>query len=134
MAVYKNVENIRKLFDNEYKNTQKLINEGETHLDNLAEGFSEAIRVLDMLPAEDVVPKSEYETLELTLEAERSFKPLAITIAKQEVAKEIFEEIEKLLDYHSYTQFFQGEICPTSYFEKDLEDSIAELKKKYIGE
>lgn len=50
--------------------------------------------------------------------------------AKQEVASEIFEEIEKLLDRHSHSQCFQGEICPTSYFEKDLEDSIAELKKE----
>lgn len=50
------------------------------------------------------------------------------------IAREIFTDIKKLLDFHSHTQFFQGEICPTSYFEKDLEGSIAELKKKYIGE
>lgn len=68
MARYKDVENIRKLFDNEYKSTRKLINEGETHLDNLAEGFSEATRVLDMLPTADVVPKSEYDAVVTALD------------------------------------------------------------------
>ena len=59
MARYKDVENYRKLFDEEYKKTRKLISEGETHLDNLAEGFSEASRVIDRIPTADVAPKSE---------------------------------------------------------------------------
>ncbi len=54
--------------------------------------------------------------------------------AKQDVAREIFEEVEKALAQHSYAQCFQGEVCATSYFDYDLEDSLAELKKKYIGE
>ena len=39
-------EKIRNLFNEEYKKTKKLISKGETHLDNLAEGFTEADRVL----------------------------------------------------------------------------------------
>ena len=37
---------VRDAFDEEYKKTRKLIESGETHLDNLAEGFTEADRVL----------------------------------------------------------------------------------------
>lgn len=59
MALYKDVEGYRKLFDEEYKKTRKLISEGETHLDNLAEGFSEASRVIDSIPTADVAQKSE---------------------------------------------------------------------------
>ena len=36
----------RELFDKEFKQTMQLIEDGETHLDNLAEGFTEADRVL----------------------------------------------------------------------------------------
>ena len=63
MARYKDVDGYRKLFDEEYKKTRELIFEGEIHLDNLAEGFSEASRVIDSIPTADVVPKSEVEKL-----------------------------------------------------------------------
>lgn len=43
------------LFDEEYKATRKLINQGETHLDNLAEGFTEAYRVIQGMPTVDAV-------------------------------------------------------------------------------
>lgn len=39
-------DEVRNLFDEEYKQTMQLIEAGETHLDNLAEGFTEADRVL----------------------------------------------------------------------------------------
>ncbi len=46
-----------KMFDAEYKQTMKLIWGGETHLDNLAEGFAEAIRVVKYIaPTVDAVP------------------------------------------------------------------------------
>lgn len=61
MARYIDVEGYRKLFDEEYKKTRKLISEGETHLDNLAEGFSEASRVIDHIPTAEVVPRAEIE-------------------------------------------------------------------------
>lgn len=37
---------VRNLFDKKFKETMQLIQAGETHLDNLAEGFTEADRVL----------------------------------------------------------------------------------------
>lgn len=63
MPRYIDIEGYRKLFDAEYKKTRELINQGETHLDNLAEGFSEASRVIDRIPLADVVPRSEVEEL-----------------------------------------------------------------------
>lgn len=48
-------DNIRDLFDAEFKETRKLILGGETHLDNLAEGFVEADRVVWAMPTVDAV-------------------------------------------------------------------------------
>ena len=63
MARYIDVEGYRKLFDEEYKKTRELIFQGETHLDNIAEGFHEASKVIDRIPTADVVPKSEVEEI-----------------------------------------------------------------------
>lgn len=49
-------DNVRYLFDAEFKETRKLILAGETHLDNLAEGFTEAGRVIRQMPTVDAVP------------------------------------------------------------------------------
>lgn len=46
----------RDLFDEEFKKTRKLILDGETHLDNLAEGFLEADHVIRGMPTIDVAP------------------------------------------------------------------------------
>lgn len=56
MVRYVNIDGIEKLFDKEFKRTRSLIKSGETHLDNLAEGFYEATNVLNRLPTEDVLP------------------------------------------------------------------------------
>lgn len=46
-----------KLLDAEYKQTMKLIWEGEKHLDTLAEGFAEAMRIAKYIaPTVDAVP------------------------------------------------------------------------------
>ena len=46
-----------KLFDAEFKQTMKLIRSGEKHLDNLAEGFAEAIHIAKYIaPTVDAVP------------------------------------------------------------------------------
>lgn len=46
-------DNVRDLFDAEFKETRKLILAGETHLDNLAEGFTESDRVIREMPTVD---------------------------------------------------------------------------------
>lgn len=46
-----------KLLDAEYKQTKKLIREGEKHLDTLAEGFAEAAHIAKYItPTVDAVP------------------------------------------------------------------------------
>lgn len=47
---------MRAAFDEEFKKTYQLIQDGETHLDNLAEGFHEADGVIWSLPTIDAVP------------------------------------------------------------------------------
>lgn len=42
---------VKKLFNEEYKKTRQLIQAGESHLDNLAEGFLEADHILRDLPS-----------------------------------------------------------------------------------
>ena len=44
-----------KLFDKEFKETMRLIRQGETHLDNLAEGFTEAHMVIQSIQTVDAV-------------------------------------------------------------------------------
>ena len=87
MPRYIDVEGYRKLFDAEYKKTRELIYQGETHLDNIAEGFSEAGKVIDGMPTADVAPRSE-------------------------IAKEIFEEIDEVIKEHS-----QGYCCDWYLYE-----------------
>ena len=51
------VDEALKLFGEEYKKTQELIHNGETQLDNLAEGFTEADYIIKyVLPTVDAVP------------------------------------------------------------------------------
>lgn len=46
MPKYIDVKTIPDLFDEKFKETQKLIEAGETQLDNLAEGFAEAEKIV----------------------------------------------------------------------------------------
>lgn len=48
-------DEIRRLFDAQYKETVQLIRDGKTHLDNLAEGFTEADRIIQKIPTVDAV-------------------------------------------------------------------------------
>lgn len=46
-----------RLFGEEYEETKELIHNGETHLDSLAEGFTEAYHIIKyVLPTIDAVP------------------------------------------------------------------------------
>ena len=69
-----------------------------------------------------------------------SFECKAMTYAKRfyeagyrkstKLAEEIFEEIEKLIALNSY----QGDVFTGRFLSIELEDDIAELKKKYESE
>lgn len=155
MARYIDIEGYRKIFDEEYKKTRQLISEGETHLDNLAEGFSEAGRVIDKMPTADVAPKSEVERLTVELYAMRGaantykmhyenamkeierLKDYNTGVAfkhyfdsRKGVAREIFEEIGKIL--YKYAKIAERD--KSEYGELivgDIASAIAEFKKNY---
>lgn len=75
--------------------------------------------------SKDVVPRSEVEEIVKFKDmAYAELKSLFIE-AKQEVAKQIFEEIEKYVKNFSEDKYYQF---------WHLEMDVAELKKKYIGE
>ena len=140
MARYIDVEGYRKLLDEEYKKTRELIYQGETHLDNIAEGFSEASRVIDRMPTADVVPKSEVEKWkEINEQLHKEMSERIIEERKIErklVAREIFEEIEMLLKvgYIPYTTP-DGKIATLkSKWWSIAPEDLAELKRKYTEE
>lgn len=73
-----------------------------------------------------------YEYKRSLVTEERTKATANIITLKDEVVKEIFTEIEKLLDNYSTAQCFQGEVTVHKCFEGELESAIAELKKKYV--
>ena len=87
------------------------------------EGVADIVRI----DTADVVPKSEVEQLKIELEAMRTSAnayKMHYENAKQEVAREIFDEIEKY--------WIKSDTLPDCARLVDL-DKIAELKKKYTG-
>lgn len=50
-------DELRKIFKEEFKRTKQMINDGQTHLDNLAEGYAEADHLLRFMALTvDAVP------------------------------------------------------------------------------
>ena len=64
----------------------------------------------------------------IPLDVHEALKQRAVEIAKADVAKEIFEEIESMLIRYTFEDGY-GE-----YISTDLVDEFAELKKKYTEE
>jgi hypothetical protein len=109
---------------------------------------------LQYLPTADVVPKGEYDAVVSAVDnstkdflklhddyqkAKREVDRLKYNLkavleeipeTKRELASEIFAEIERLLDLNC----LQGDIFIGKYFDVDLKNDIAELKKKYTEE
>lgn len=61
------------------------------------------------------------------VEARETERDRLIAKAKSEFAREIFAEIEELLNHH----YIEWDWC---YYDDELGEDFAELKKKYIGE
>ena len=98
-----------------------------------------AMNELDYVPPADVVPKSEVERLQAELDSKQfrcdSCDRIMLTgaeyracvkQAKAEIAREIFEEIEKWL-VHEYVPYIRG-------YSNSLSRNFDELKKKYTEE
>lgn len=100
------------------------------------EAYSDVLDTICEMPRADVVPKSEVEELireneslaKTVNEASELIRKLRSKVnkSKNEVAREIFEEIEKALKLYKRYDLESG-----TYFECYLEADIAELKKKY---
>lgn len=91
-------------------------------IDTLAEEHSDLIVEKDQLF--DIAEKQKVEIEALKIANDKMYS--AIEEIKAEVAREIFEEIEKALNLSKC----YGE--SGIYFEQDIETDIAELKKKYM--
>ena len=140
----------------------------QRHSEDFIDGMDYILDLIDKAPTEDVVPRSEMEKLQdvifmkedLTQKIAEERNQYAIEVkalkdeldqAKQEVAREIFEEIEnfakedirqrqKYLDtfygknskfHDTRSNWLGGKIDGIKEF---MEECIAKLKKKYIGE
>ena len=126
MARYKDVDGYRKLFDEEYKKTRELIFEGEIHLDNLAEGFSEASRVIDSIPTADVVPKSEYDAVVSAVDnSTKEF--LKLHDDYQEAKREIDKWMGRCREWHEAAELKQQRIA-------ELEAEVERLEGELIVE
>lgn len=89
-------------------------------------GLAWARGVIDETPTADVAPRAEVDFLKKTI-AENAQKALEVTLeevenAKREVAREIFEEIER--NIVTFEMPYQILHCIPQYY-------ITELKKKY---
>ena len=77
---------------------------------------------IEAMPTADVVPRSEYDEL---LKAYSVYEEITgLKKAKHDVAREIFEEIERLIELTAFADCWS---------EGGFKSDIAELKKKYTG-
>lgn len=108
---------------------------GEMFLDDDDEALiplSYIRRALLMAPVEDVAPRSELELYKRQvneLEDELATTYDKLENAKAEVAREIFEEIEKILEKNHKKYTVGG--YRYDYYEAVITERFAELKKKY---
>ena len=94
-------------------------------------GLAMARRVINEQPTADVVPKSD----SLPLDVHEALKQRAVENAKAEVAREIFEEIEKIIENNRYKSYLANSpFWSWSYRIVEIIKGIAELKKKYTEE
>lgn len=116
------------------------------------------LRIIDEQPTADVVPNSEVENYKQVAEYQQKLamdryfeikrveeeietlkdanEHLAVMLeeAKQEVVREIFEEIEKLLKSQEAINKYKSIEVVDLVFQDYLPMQVAKLKKKYTGE
>ena len=87
--------------------------------------------ILNGMSTADVVPREEFDNLKVELTAMRSAAN-SYKMHYQNIAKEIFEEIDKILSDDVKTTYdCNGNAYHKVYFE-DLIEDVAELRKKYM--
>ena len=128
------IEEIDKLQDSLMSNNDTIWKKNKP----IYKGLCNARGIINDIPTADVVPKSEVaqilENNQMCLEI-IEIQDQTIQIAKANIARlqtlprKIFEEIERLLAVYSYTDEYGKEVIGV-----DVEELIAELKKKYTEE
>ena len=106
--------------------------------------LGDLVDIFAEIPTADVVPKSEVEELkgELAIaerhekDARALFKDAVIQLqnARREVAREIFEEIEKIILDNTYPDFNREHKAVNIWKATTGYDAFYELKKKYTGD
>ena len=92
---------------------------------------------LENEPTADVAPKSEVVRLTIDMNAARLgmiAEHERLKMARADVAREIFDEIERILSLNYCCCLPQGATEHYEYYEGNIAKDIAELKKKYTGE
>ena len=116
--------------------------------------FSSVANMVELLPTADVAPKSEVERLNKKIDALKRDRYQVLPDGrlellprtdlykiKAEVAREIFEEIDRIID-EKYNRFVfkdqpydsDEEIDAIINYSDSVSDAITELKKKYTEE
>ena len=102
-----------------------------------ADAFQDFSDLVEQTPTADVVPKSEVDMSQhLLKDAWKRIEELdelcgELQKSKTEVAREIFEEIEKLLECGFSSCHINGTEEQFDFYRADLGFQLAELKKKY---
>ena len=96
-------------------------------------------RLIRELPTADVVPRAEVDRLQrkydlAVAEREANVKGFAeeLSKAKAEVAREIFAEIEKILNKRFVPEHEEGIFEVSAFYSVKIGKDIAELRKKYM--
>ena len=97
--------------------------------------YSDVLDTICEMPRADVVPKREVflassDAMKMLIEC-HGYALTHDADIKKEVAREIFEEIERLLSMHFCSCLPKDATEHYDYYEGDLADAVAELKKKY---
>lgn len=121
--------------------TEDVVPESEVELDEIAYKSLQELYDNDVKELSDNNERLRAEVEELTEERDKykkyyfrhEYDKWEAEI-KQEVAREIFEKIEKLLCANASGEFREESKSWFDYFDLHLSEDFAELKKKYIGE
>lgn len=120
-----------KLLDAEYKQTMKLIREGEKHLDTLAEGFAEAMHIAKYIaPTVDAVPVVRCKDCKPVVE---SVQPLTAQAAPKPMTNG--DRIRAMTDEELARSRFGEVICDLIPYEfcKGSDIGCNVCKAKWLG-
>ena len=106
-------DNVRPMFNSQYIATKQLIADGEKHLDNLAEGFTEADRVIWSMPTIDAVPVVRCKDCEFYRRTEEIHPGFGtcdfVEMVRQD--NDLCSKGEKRVDMTGVCKWCESEVC-----------------------